>query len=215
MLLKGVDEIRAAPDAAAAAEMLLLRLACVSDLTSPAELARLWQASTAAPEAGPRPWAAPADTASPAWRPSASTATQPALSRPAPLEPSPAPPAGMEPTTIAELVESLRDGGEAPLAAWLFQSAHLIRFDPGQIELRFAEGVPTDVAGRLGEAASRVTGRRWIVVVGSGAGEPTLAAQAAAGKEARLAELAADPELQAVLAAFPGAALVDVRPRRD
>ena len=41
MLLKGIDEIRTAPDAAAAAEMLLLRLACVSDLPSPGELARL------------------------------------------------------------------------------------------------------------------------------------------------------------------------------
>jgi DNA polymerase III subunit gamma/tau len=101
------------------------------------------------------------------------------------------------------------------LAAWLFQSAHLIRFEPGRLELRFAPGVPTDVAGRLGEAASRVTGRRWIVVVGSDAGEPTLAAQASADKEARLVELADDPELRQVLAAFPGAALVDVRRRRE
>ena len=109
----------------------------------------------------------------------------------------------------------LRDGGEAPLAAWLYQSAHLIRFEPGRLELRFAAGVPTDVAGRLGEAASRVTGRRWIVVVGSEAGETTLAAQASAEKEQRLVELADDPELQQVLAAFPGAALVDVRRRRE
>ena len=64
--------------------------------------------------------------------------------------------------------------------------------------------MPADVAGRLGEAAARVTGRRWIVVVGSAAGEPTLAEQAAAAKRARLAELAQDPALQEVLAAFPG-----------
>ena len=41
MLLRGIDEIRSAPDARGAAEMLLLRIACVSDLPSPAELARL------------------------------------------------------------------------------------------------------------------------------------------------------------------------------
>ena len=58
-----------------------------------------------------------------------------------------------------------------------------------------------------------MTGRRWIVIVGSAAGEATLAEQAAAGKRARLAELADDPALREVLAAFPGAALVDIRPR--
>ncbi|HEX6014248.1 MAG TPA: hypothetical protein VFY87_21110, partial [Geminicoccaceae bacterium] len=75
-------------------------------------------------------------------------------------------------------------------------------------------GVPSDVVGRLGEAASRVTGRRWLVAVGGDQGEPTLADQAAARKRRRMAEVAGDPALQEVLAAFPGAALVDVRPRR-
>ena len=56
-------------------------------------------------------------------------------------------------------------------------------------------------------------GRRWMVIVGSDAGEATLAEQAAAAKQARMAEIAQDPALQEVLAAFPGAALVDIRPR--
>ena len=107
----------------------------------------------------------------------------------------------------------LRDGGEAPLAAWLSQSAHLIRFEPGRVELRFGAGVPTDVAGRIGEAAMRVLGRRWMVIVGAQAGETTLAEQAAARKRAKLDELAQDPTLKEVLAAFPGATLVDIRPR--
>jgi len=75
--------------------------------------------------------------------------------------------------------------------------------------------VPPDVAGRLSEAAGRVTGRRWMIVVGSAPGEPTLAEQAAATKRVRLTEVAADPALQELLAAFPGAALVDIRPRSE
>ena len=64
MLLRGIDEIRVAPDAAAAAEMLLLRLACVSDLPSPAELARLLRGGDGAePVALPaRPAPSPAPT---------------------------------------------------------------------------------------------------------------------------------------------------------
>jgi hypothetical protein len=52
-----------------------------------------------------------------------------------------------------------------------------------------------------------------MVIVGAQAGEATLAEQVAAGKRARMAELAQDPALQEVMAAFPGAALVDIRPR--
>jgi DNA polymerase-3 subunit gamma/tau len=107
----------------------------------------------------------------------------------------------------------LREGGEAPLAAWLHQSAHLLRFEPGRLELRLTAGVPSDVVGRLGEAASRVTGRRWIIVVGSGPGEPTLAQQQAARRQARLAQVREEPAVKEVLAAFPGAEVVDIRPR--
>ena len=54
-------------------------------------------------------------------------------------------------------------------------------------------------------------GRRWMVAVGSAPGEATLAEQGRGRKRARMAELARDPALQEVLAAFPGATLVDVR----
>jgi hypothetical protein len=52
-----------------------------------------------------------------------------------------------------------------------------------------------------------------MVIVGSVPGEVTLAEQAAIDKRARMDEIARDPALQEVLAAFPGATLVDIRPR--
>jgi DNA polymerase-3 subunit gamma/tau len=205
MLLKGVDEVRSAPDAAAAAEMLLLRLACVSELPPPSELARLLRD-------GQMPTSAPAR-----FQP----ASQPRPGPPAPvavgaerLAPAPqAAPVG--PRSFADLVDDLRRGGEAPLAAWLYQSAHVIRFEPGRLELRLANGAPSDLLSRLGEAAARVTGRRWLVALGGDPGEPTLAQQDTARKDARLTELRDWPEIQQVLEAFPGAHLHDVRPRSD
>ena len=139
MLLRGIDEIRAAPDAAAAAEMLLLRFACVSDLPSPAELARLLRdggrCRTGRMPARPAPPAAP--TAG-QWR----QVGRRGRSRPQRSSVGAAAVAARrdEPADFAELVDRLRDGGEAPLAAWLSQSAHLIRFEPGRVELRFAAG---------------------------------------------------------------------------
>ena len=52
-----------------------------------------------------------------------------------------------------------------------------------------------------------------MIIVGSADGAATLAEQAAATKRARLAELAQDPALLEVLGVFPGAAIVDIRPR--
>jgi DNA polymerase-3 subunit gamma/tau len=223
MLLRGIEEVRIAPDAAAAAEMLLLRLACVSDLPSPAELARLIRGDAPAQGNGPASPAVPAARPSPVPAPAGRAASQsqarvmetaPVARAPASPPPRPAPANGApDPRGFAELVAALRDGGEAPLAAWLHQSAHLLRFEPGRLELRLVAGVPSDVVGRLGEAASRVTGRRWIIVVGSGPGEPTLAQQQAARRQARLAQVREEPAVKQVLAAFPGAEVVDIRPR--
>ena len=210
MLLRGIDEIRVAPDARGAAEMLLLRIACVSDLPSPAELARLAARRRGAATAAAPATARPDDCAQLAARQRPWRCRRRRDQRRRSCRPTEA---SAEPSSFAEFVARLRDGGEAPLAAWLSQSAHLIRFEPGRLEVRFEPGVPADVAGRVGEAALRVLGRRWMVIVGSAPGEVTLAEQAAADKRARMDEIARDPALQEVLAAFPGATLVDIRPR--
>jgi DNA polymerase-3 subunit gamma/tau len=86
-----------------------------------------------------------------------------------------------------------------------------VRFEPGHIEVELARGAPVTLAGRLGARLTEWTGERWIVSVVSGGGAATLAE--AAREEARLRERDArgHPLVQAVLARFPGAEIVDVR----
>ena len=216
MLLRGIEEIRTAPDARAAMDMLLLRLASVADLPSPAELARLARGdgggTTAVPlrRMTPPPPALPPSPAASAPRAGSPFAT---AALPAPV--AAAVPGPADPVDFPSFVARLHEGGEAPLAAWLQQGAHLIRFEPGRLELRFDAGVPADVAGRIGEAAARVLGRRWVVVLATAQGEATLSEQAATRKRSRMAELAQDPALLEVMAAFPGAELVDIRRRAE
>ncbi|MFO1036454.1 MAG: DNA polymerase III subunit gamma/tau [Geminicoccaceae bacterium] len=198
MLLKGLDEVRNAPDAAAALEMLLMRIACISELPPPGELARL--------VAGGRPPERPRSSG-PAFAPSGSAA--PARAYAPPLAEAPA--ATPDPQTFAELVDRLRQG-EPILSAWLHGSVHSIRFEPGRVELRPEPGAPADLAARLTEALQRLTGRRWLVAVGSAEGEPTLADVAEKHRLARMEALAQDPEVKAVLDLFPGSRIVDVRP---
>jgi DNA polymerase III subunit gamma/tau len=188
MLLRGVEEVRMAPDGAAAAEMLLLRLTCVSDLPPPGELARLLQGG-----------AAPAQQAATAVRAAPVAA------------PSPVPASVLDPRSFAELVDAIAESGEKLMAAFLWEQTHLIRFEPGRIELRLESNVPPDLPSRLGQVAGRLTGRRWIVAVGQAAGDPTLAEATALRKESRIAAARAHPDLKALLAAFPGADIIDVR----
>ena len=69
---------------------------------------------------------------------------------------------------------------------------------------------------RVAAALERRTGRPWQIVV---AGDdrpaaPTLAEEAAVARRAQLEALADDPRIKPVLQHYPGAAVVDVRPRR-
>jgi DNA polymerase-3 subunit gamma/tau len=202
MLLRGCEEVRVAPDAAAAAEMLLLRLACVSDLPPPNELARLAR--------GELPALAPvAAGPAAAGRIVGATAAAPVLIER--VEAQPQLPASTMPGSFAELVAAIGATGEKLLAAFLYEDTRLIRFEPGRIELRLGPNAPANLPSRLGELAGRLTGRRWVVAVGQAEGEPSLAEQAEQRRRRRIAELGADPDFRSLLDAFPGAEIVDVR----
>jgi CHC2 zinc finger/DNA polymerase III gamma and tau subunits C terminal/TIR domain len=84
------------------------------------------------------------------------------------------------PQSFEEVVEMFDRRGEPMLHGWLYQTAQLVHFEPGRIELRLAPGTPSDLPGRVAVALDRWTGRPWLVMLAadSGAAEPTLAEQA-------------------------------------
>jgi DNA polymerase-3 subunit gamma/tau len=104
--------------------------------------------------------------------------------------------------------------GEPMLHGWLYQAAQLVHFEPGRIELRLAPGTPPDLPGRVAAALGRWTARPWLVSLAGSDQDaaPTLAAQAAAERQACIDALAEDPRIKPILQQFPGAAIVDVRP---
>jgi DNA polymerase-3 subunit gamma/tau len=116
------------------------------------------------------------------------------------------------PTRFADLVARLRAHGYAPLAGWLVEGVHLVRLEPGLLELRPRPGVPRELPGELASALRTVTGRRWMVALSEAPGEPTLAEQAAAARARRIEELGRTGPIRNLLELFPGAEIVDVRP---
>ncbi len=94
MLLKGLGEVRGAPSALAAAEMILIRLAYSTDLPSPIDAVRQVTGAKAETQAAPSTSAsstsAPASAAPPAGSAASATSTPaPAATAPAPAAPAP------------------------------------------------------------------------------------------------------------------------------
>jgi DNA polymerase III subunit gamma/tau len=190
MLLKGLEEVQAAPSPIRAAEMVLVRLAYVADLPAPAELVRSLVSSTpAAPEA-----------------PAA------ALKPEAPAQPDAATHEPM-PQSFAEVVALFDKRREAVLRSHLLSQLHLVHFEPGRIEFRPAAGAPRDLANRLGRMLGEWTGTRWLIAVSEAEGEPTLREQGERRERELRNEIAEHPLVQAVLETFPGATIAAIRER--
>jgi DNA polymerase-3 subunit gamma/tau len=67
------------------------------------------------------------------------------------------------------------------------------------------------LVNELARKFSQWTSRRWMVVVSAEEGEPTIRSQNDARQAALKTGVRGDPLVQAVLARFPGAEIVDVR----
>jgi len=213
LLLKGLGEAQAAPSPLEAVEMVLVRLAYVADLPAPSELIRALEATPAAPasvSSAPRAGAgssAPVRTGAAFER---SAAPSPAVSNLAVRE-APTPAAAPQPQSFLQVVELFEQHHEAVLRAHLFAHVHLVRFEPGRIELRPIEGAPRDLPNRLGSLLTQWTGERWVVSVSSEPGEPTLKERAEARTQSLKSAAAREPLVRAVLDAFPGARIESVR----
>ena len=221
MLLKGLAEVGAAGRPLAAAEMVLVRIAYAADLPTPDEVIRSLDgngtgaraqsnapAAQATAAAGPRFEASRVESPRGAPRAALAPAHDPIARLPA-AEPKgePALVIGRFEELIA-LAASKRDLG-VKLA--LERDLRLVRCEDGRLEIRLEASAAKTLVNDLARKISQWTNRRWMVVVSAEAGEPTVKSQ----NDARQAELKtgvrADPLVQAVLARFPGAEIVDVR----
>ena len=88
----------------------------------------------------------------------------------------------------------------------------LISFRPGRHRVRGDAGrAPSNLTQRLVTRLKEWTGQPWLVAYKSGGGGDTLLERQKRAHEASHAEALAEPFIQALLSAFPGAEVVDVR----
>jgi DNA polymerase-3 subunit gamma/tau len=222
MLLKGLTEVQTAPMPLQAAEMVLIRLTHAADLPTPADLVRQIQNGGGAANADRPPSAGAAvERTSPTSTVTGPTPTMRADSDDRPrafaaggttaMPQAEAIEAALNLDSFAAVVALLGERREAILQAHLKNNVHLVRFEPGRIEIRPDEHAPRTLANRLGALLSEWTGRRWVVAISGEPGEPTLAQQEAADKQRARAEVTAHPLVQAVMETFPGATIDAIR----
>ncbi|MEN0087056.1 MAG: DNA polymerase III subunit gamma/tau [Pseudomonadota bacterium] len=111
---------------------------------------------------------------------------------------------------LVKLAESHRD---LRVKNALRNDLRIVDLSPPNLTFSLAEGADHRIVQLLMERLQKWTGARWIIAVSQEEGAPTLAETDARSKSERMADAEANPAVHAVLKAFPGARVVDVRLR--
>jgi DNA polymerase-3 subunit gamma/tau len=200
MLLKAYDEVRKAPDPAAASEMAIVRIAYASDLPGPEEALKHLQGSPAEAKGGGTPPSGGGGNVTSigaAPRPRAVTATAAeTLANPQSFD------------EVMQLIAARRDIG---LKLDVERFVRLVAFKPGAIEFEPAPKCPPDLARRLAGRLKDWTGQTWLVAAQGGGGAESLYEREQREKAETRAAIEQDPFVLAVKNAFPGAELLGVK----
>ena len=215
MLLKALDEVAQAPNSMMAAEMAIIRLTHVADLPSPEELIKKLQNSSPPPvppsggtsgvsagivtNAQSNTMVTSASTGGPtASLGSAQPATKTvsALAHYATFD------------AVVDLVRSQRD---VKLLVEVESCIRLVSYQPGRIEFTPTSDAPSDLSQRLGGALQRWTGARWAIILSNTGTAATITEDRTAAEGAIKAEAQQHPLMQAAIASFPNAKIIDIR----
>ena len=198
MLLKALDEVRRAPNPADAVEMAIVRLAYAADLPGPEEaLKRLQSGEPLGGGSAPR---GSGGGGGGGGGTSAQLAARPVMA-----------PALPDPQSFEQVVALIGQKREVGLQMDVERFVKPVSFKPGAIVYESVQGAPMDLARKLSARLKEWTGRTWLIAAnGQGGAETVIELQ----KKARVverAEVEANPFVQAVLLAFPGAKLGEIR----
>ena len=119
----------------------------------------------------------------------------------------PATPAASVPSDFAGLIKRLEVSGKHNLAVQLHDQVGLVHYAPPELVLRPARPLGQDWPRDLALALKAATGALWQVSLSDEIGDPSLLDQEKMAEERVRADVLADPNVRAVMDAFPDAEL--------
>jgi DNA polymerase-3 subunit gamma/tau len=176
LILKAYEEVRRAPDAAAAVDMAIIRLAYAADLPGPEEALKRLQVGDPASLASPASQGGPSGGGGGSGGAVASGGGQATLARgfAAPQsQPGAAEPVAMV-TTFDEMMALIEQRRDIALKLDVERYVRPISFRPGAIESEAAPGAPVNLAQRLVGRLKEWTGERWLIAAQGGGGAESL-----------------------------------------
>ena len=220
MLLKGISEAQGATRPAAAAEMVLVRIAYVADMPTPDEAIRMIEQN-----GGSAPVVAvtspsrsvPAATASASVSPQLRVPPAPRGSIEANARPQMAAPvtdaqaAARRISSFPEIVALAAEKRDLLIKSALEAEVRLVRIEDGRLEVALERNASRTLVNDLSRKLEQWTGKRWTVIVSNEAGQPTLREQNLVEKNQRERAAESDPRVKEVLARFPGTKVIEVR----
>ncbi|CAN7192731.1 DNA polymerase III subunit gamma/tau [Phenylobacterium sp. LjRoot219] len=207
LLLKAYDEVRRAPDAAAATDMALVRLAYAADLPGPEEALKRLQAGD---PVGPGPSGGGGGGGVAASGGGGASAVARSFAQPQPQSSS-EPVASASLRSFEDILALIDKKRDITLKLDVERYVRPISVRPGAIEYEPAPGAPNNLAQRLVGRLKEWTGERWLIAAqGGGGAESAWERQKREQREARV-RIEQDPFVVAVMQAFPGAEIVGIR----
>ena len=187
ILTQGIEEVKRADFPLLSLEMLLIRLAYLSEIAkSPEQLLKEVKSAQSV-------------VMSPIQTQSIQKLEQPS-SKPALFN------------SLTDLAKLARDKGERMLAFHIERMIHLIEMTDKKIVCSFVPNAPRTLSGELTKFLQNLTGESWVLDVQKSGGAPTLYEAKEKKEQKVLTDLKKQSDVAAILGQFPGAVIEKVKP---
>ena len=199
ILLKGIEEIRAAPNPDEAGSMILIRLAYSCNLPDPASLVKKIQASLEENKTTFNDSLEEKDDGK--------KNTSEIINDLQEINSIDNKTTLAEVNTFEDLVEIFKIKGELLLHAQLLSCVHLISFEKGKLEISISGNTNNNIAKDISKFLKNWTGEDWVISIVDDQGTETLDHKNERKAQEELENTKNTPEMQKVLKAFPNAEL--------
>ena len=202
ILLKGIEEIRAAPNPDEAGSMILIRLAYSCNLPDPASLVKKIQASLEENKNKVNDTLEENDDDK--------KDTSGIINNLQEINSIDKKTTLAEVHTFEDLVEIFKIKGELLLHAQLLSCVHLISFEKGKLEISISGNTSNNIAKDTSKFLKKWTGEDWVISIVDDQGTETLDHKNERKAQEEIENTKNTPEMQKVLKAFPNAELKSV-----